>query len=544
VPYEVAFRVSAVLSATRKSVFCAIVALVRPGTVVENSSRMLKPPAKRSSPAVIFRSVKDLALHPATSLVPTAPLLPATNSAAVVPMEVLADGRILFGREQYERARTSPRRRVPTVVVIVPEDQIEMYVLGKALDSQYLTDDQRACLAVEFAKRLSARMRKDRATKAAAVRYGRTASRTTGTDKQDARAQACQRFRVAPKKFRQIRKLVVAHPKLYKQVLDGTITLKQARDRAAENQVLQDENERSAAAPPASPAGLIHGDARIVIPALPDDHYTALITDPPYGVNFRQEWRGGAEILIAGDADCHQAIELLRDVMVAAGPKMRRQAFLLTFVPAKYEPEFRSVITELGWTIIAYPIWVKNTRMLYPHLNVASQHERMILATVPDHLITLPRWGGDVLDPENCGGAWEQRHWGCSYGPVAGGPGVAPAEGKLLADVLLYYFDTMNAVAVKAFRAISARWPTLQFELFWQAEWETYDPTHLLIFVAGELIEDRVTTIDMYRFRPHLSGTPEATMNADYTTWTEFRHDVAADWLPEWSEVRAEVERS
>jgi DNA modification methylase len=338
--------------------------------------------AVHRKPKVVFRSVADLTLHPAVSLIPKPPARAKSRVTSVdlIPLEILLDGQIVSGREQYKQAQRAPRCKVPTVVVTVKKSKVEMYVLAKALDSQHFTDDQRACLAVEYASRMSAKMRKERAVKAAAVRYGRVASRSTRTVKQDARAEACKRFRVPPKKFRQVRKLVVGHPTLYHKVLDGTTTLKQARDQTVKALLLRNENERSAAGPVASPAGLILGDARTVIPTLPDDHFTALVTDPPYGVNFQQEWRGVSEIAVVGDKDIRQAIDLFQSVLAAAGPKMRRQAFLLTFVPAKYEPEFRSVITKLGWAIIAYPIWTKNTRMLYPHLNVASQHERMILA--------------------------------------------------------------------------------------------------------------------------------------------------------------------
>lgn len=302
-------------------------------------------------------------------------------SPDIVPLEILPDRQILFGRAQFERARTRLERRLPTVVVTVPDDKVEMYILARALESQYLTDDQRACLAVEYAARLSAQMRKERSAKAAAVRYGRAASRTTGTDKRDARAEACEQFRVQSKKFRQVRKLAMHHLTLYQGVLSGTSTLKQARDRVAADSLLQHENKRSAAAPTASPPEVILGDARFIIPTLPKDHFSALVTDPPYGVRFRQEWRGKSEVAVVGDKDMREAIDLFRAVLAAADQKLRREAFLLTFVPAKHEPEFRAVITDLGWTIIGHLIWVKNTRVLFPHLNIASQHERMILAS-------------------------------------------------------------------------------------------------------------------------------------------------------------------
>lgn len=337
---------------------------------------------------VIHRTLKELSVHPAAGLVPASP--DGSLHSEMVPLEILADGRILVGRDRFERAVKAKEKRLPTVVVTVPDDGTEMYVLEHALRSHYLSDDQRAALAVEYAKRLSASMRRERARNAAAVRYGKRPSRPTGSNKQDARGQACDRFRIPSKKFRQIRALGSRHPHLYEKVLDGSITLKQARDEVAREQVFAAENLRIDLAPTAALPELILGDARKVLPTLPDAHFSALVTDPPYGVNFRQEWRGKSEVVVSGDKDVEQAIALFRSVLAAAGPKMRREAFLLTFVPAKHEPEFRNVVIDHGWSIIGHPIWVKNTRMLFPHLNIASQHERMLLAIRGDAKLRQP----------------------------------------------------------------------------------------------------------------------------------------------------------
>ena len=338
--------------------------------------------------AVIHRTLKELSVHPATSLVPASP--DGSPHSETVPLEILADGRILIGRDRFERAVKAKEKRLPTVVVTVPDDGTEMYVLDHALRSHYLSDDQRAALAVEYAKRLSASMRRERARNAAAVRYGKRPSRPTGSNKQDARGQACDRFRIPSKKFRQIRALGGRHPHLYQKVLNGSITLKQARDEVAREQVLAAENLRIDVAPTAALRELILGDAESSPHSARCPFYRALVTDPPYGVNFRQEWRGKSEVVVSGDKDVEQAIALFRSVLAAAGPKMRREALLLTFVPAKHEPEFRNVVIDQGWTIFGYPIWVKNTRMLFPHLNIASQHERMLLAVRGDAKLRKP----------------------------------------------------------------------------------------------------------------------------------------------------------
>lgn len=50
--------------------------------------------------------------------------------------------------------------------------------------------------------------------------------------------------------------------------------------------VLRKEEDKAAAAPP--PASIIHGDAIEVLRTLPDAHFDAIVTDPPYGVEIEQ----------------------------------------------------------------------------------------------------------------------------------------------------------------------------------------------------------------------------------------------------------------
>src|SRR4051812_4531539 len=42
-------------------------------------------------------------------------------------------------------------------------------------------------------------------------------------------------------------------------------------------------------------------------------------------------------------------------------------------------------------------------------------------APVPDHLVASPRWRAESPmggTPEDSGGVWEQKYWGCKYGPI------------------------------------------------------------------------------------------------------------------------------
>jgi site-specific DNA-methyltransferase (adenine-specific) len=325
--------------------------------------------------------VAKLTPHPATLIIPLPPAEPSEHADFTEPLEILADGRILVGRDVFERAKQSGVKRLPVKVVAEPSDGVELYVLDRTVASQWLTDDQRACLAVEYAERLGARFRHERARKAAAGRYGRrVASRTTGATKQDSRAIACSRFTVPAKKFRQLRRLKQSEPALFAAVLTARTTGIEARKTLQGRIVARAEAERQARSPALEVPSMLLGDCRKIIPTLPNDFFTAIITDPPYGVKYRQSWRGGQQVEIVGDEDAATAIALFRQMLRLVRPKMRKSSFLASFVPAKHESLFRNAVTQSGWKIIAYPIWVKNTRMLFPGVNVASLHERMLLA--------------------------------------------------------------------------------------------------------------------------------------------------------------------
>jgi hypothetical protein len=183
----------------------------------------------RSSPKNFkMLKLKGLTLHPATALIPPAPQTEQSDSIDSTPIGVF-ENHVLTGHEQFKRAKRRRLDAIPGIRLNLSSDaDIEMYVLDHALNSQYLTDDQRAALAVEYAETLSKQMRRERATNAAAVRHG-AASRPTGANKQDSRAEACKRFSIQTKRFRQVKRLRAQHDDLYSQVRNGSMGLKAAR---------------------------------------------------------------------------------------------------------------------------------------------------------------------------------------------------------------------------------------------------------------------------------------------------------------------------
>ncbi len=101
------------------------------------------------------------------------------------------------------------------------------------------------------------------------------------------------------------------------------------------------------------------GDAREWILEAPPG-FSLLLTDPPYGVEFQSHRRvvTPKKAKIAGD-EKHQALDLLRDVLAKAYPRMADNATCLVFTGWRHEPEFRQVLEEAGFTLKGSLIWVK-----------------------------------------------------------------------------------------------------------------------------------------------------------------------------------------
>ena len=177
------------------------------------------------------------------------------------------------------------------------------------------------------------------------------------------------------------------------------------RDREAEQIA---EEERRSTFLEQQTGKLRHGDARDLIREAPAG-FSLLLTDPPYGMQFQSNRRvaSGKKPRIAND-EKENALDLLRDVLNEAYPRMADDATALIFTGWRFEPEFRQIIEAAGFEIKGSLVWVKPNHGAGDLTgSFAPQHERIIHAVkgkpklrkrISDVLTSKPHGGGGTAN--------------------------------------------------------------------------------------------------------------------------------------------------
>ena len=128
--------------------------------------------------------------------------------------------------------------------------------------------------------------------------------------------------------------------------------------------------------------GKLHcGDARVLIDQAPSG-FDLLLTDPPYGVEFRSHRRvtSRKKDAIANDGK-QEALSLLSDILVKSHPLMAEHATCLIFTSWRNEPEFRRIVESAGFTVRGSLVWVKHNHGSGDLTGAfAPRHERIIHA--------------------------------------------------------------------------------------------------------------------------------------------------------------------
>jgi site-specific DNA-methyltransferase (adenine-specific) len=123
------------------------------------------------------------------------------------------------------------------------------------------------------------------------------------------------------------------------------------------------------------------GDARVLIDQAPSG-FDLLLTDPPYGVEFRSHRRvtSRKKDAIANDGK-QEALSLLSDILVKSHPLMAEHATCLIFTSWRNEPEFRRIVESAGFTIRGSLVWIKHNHGSGDLTGAfAPRHERIIHA--------------------------------------------------------------------------------------------------------------------------------------------------------------------
>jgi site-specific DNA-methyltransferase (adenine-specific) len=140
---------------------------------------------------------------------------------------------------------------------------------------------------------------------------------------------------------------------------------------------------------------IIRGDARVVIPGLPDNCFRCLLTDPPYGIGYVSDWNNGANAKpIRGDSS--KAHQLLDEVLRRAWQKLKRDAAIYVFTTWKTVGATLEVVSRY-YRVKNVLVWVKDSWGM-GDLNgaYAGRHEMIVYAVKGMPWLRPPR-DPDVL---------------------------------------------------------------------------------------------------------------------------------------------------
>lgn len=228
------------------------------------------------------------------------------------PLVVTSDRRVIDGRYRLAAARALGFADVQALVYDPPAPA--EYVFHAKDSREHLSELDRAVLAVQYQQVLrgeyvAARTEKMNVARGAAAPAAVTPGtadapqdRASGNDapaavassaaepvRHDSRKEACERFGVAERKFRAVKRLATYRPDLFQQVVDGTMTPKEALHKKGKNV----DDRRAAQAAEAlvrdedvtvpDIENVIHvGDAAAVLARVPDAVASLVMFSPPY----------------------------------------------------------------------------------------------------------------------------------------------------------------------------------------------------------------------------------------------------------------------
>lgn len=129
-------------------------------------------------------------------------------------------------------------------------------------------------------------------------------------------------------------------------------------------------------------SGLKQGDACVLIEDVSDGSVRLLLTDPPYGMEYRsnRRWASQAPDKILNDGT-EEAFVLIEDVLKKALPKLQNDAHVLVFCSWRGEPRVREILEKIGLTVKGSLVWVKEEHSAGDVKgSFAPRHERIVHA--------------------------------------------------------------------------------------------------------------------------------------------------------------------
>ncbi|MEM4099012.1 MAG: MT-A70 family methyltransferase, partial [Candidatus Micrarchaeaceae archaeon] len=311
--------------------------------------------------------VSELKPHPHQGLVPrmtneeyNALLKDIKLNGILQPIDITPERVILDGHHRVKAAKELGIKEVEVRIPELGSMSEDEYLVSVALNRRHLTEGQKAMLALEYQKILSARLQSEAGKKAINERWhpeGYVSEDVSETYRaKDSRKIVAEQFKVSEWKLRQANAVAQSAPDIVEKVKDGSLSLNEAAVLARKPKEIRDQALKQKIENP-------HKDIRSIVrslnneiatnnpPATPQGKFAVIYADPPWKYDFVTSQTRAVEN--------HYPTMELGDIKKLPVPAADDAILYLWAPPAKLEDALQ-VMNAWGFQYKTNMVWVKD----------------------------------------------------------------------------------------------------------------------------------------------------------------------------------------
>jgi DNA modification methylase len=192
-------------------------------------------------------------------------------------------------------------------------------------------------------------------------------------------AQVSALLAIAPHEQQQIVTLIA--DKKAATVAEAQLQLQRQREKDAKADAIKERTKQALAA--GWDSHFVCGDCTQELSALEAQSVRLLLADGPYGVNFCNNNRVATprSERISGDESLEEALDVHRRMLQAVEHAMMPDCHVMLFCDKRFEPEFRQLLCEAGYTFKDSLIWDKGDGGRPIKNQAYRRHERILWYT-------------------------------------------------------------------------------------------------------------------------------------------------------------------
>ncbi|MEM0124304.1 MAG: MT-A70 family methyltransferase [Candidatus Micrarchaeaceae archaeon] len=351
--------------------------------------------------------VSELKPHPHQGLVPkmteeeySALVKDIKLNGILQPIDITPERVILDGHHRVKAAKELGIKEVEVRIPDLGNMSEDEYLVSVALNRRHLTEGQKAMLALEYQKILSARLQSEAGKKAINERWhpeGYVSEDVSETYRsKDSRKIVAEQFKVSEWKLRQANAITQNAPDIVEKVKDGSLSLNEAAVLARKPKEIRDQALKQKIENPRKDVRTILRSLNNEIavnnpPAPPQGKFAVIYADPPWKYDFVTSQTRAVEN--------HYPTMELGDIKKLPVPAADDAILYLWAPPAKLEDALQ-VMNAWGFQYKTNMVWIKDR--IGAGYYARMRHEILLIGTKgnfgvpaesdrPDSVIEAPR---------------------------------------------------------------------------------------------------------------------------------------------------------